>query len=380
METKVLYLSDGDMMLYDGNAASTLPSIRKEQYMNTLHDLAERNAWKYQGAGAQFQHRHNPYETASEHADTSCRVTAALPCKGKVLYALVTPDMGGLYLRSADAQDRTEGSWLADRAFQAEDMHLRGDMLACALSSPNLEAHIALMEVGSTRYRIITQGDTRDSAPFLGADGQTLYYASAGYARDEVGRVLARGPSAILRLNLRTGSLDELCADDACDYLRPKEGPDGAVYAIRRPYRQQGPKRLSIADRAKNVGSFFKGMGKLISLIGDPERAKKTPQIAGQTKEATQQRMLEGMLLDIANTKAAPEDDTAGFVPDTWVLVRREPDGTVTEVLRGVADYDFDGEAIVYTNGRRVIRVQDGKKTVLCRGAFIPRVCVWRED
>ncbi|MBQ8202310.1 MAG: hypothetical protein IJZ74_11160 [Clostridia bacterium] len=378
MEAGILFISDGEMGVYAQGRAQILRSIRKEKYMTTLRELEMRNAWKYEGAGAQFQHQRNPYEGASRMADSACQVTAVMPMGGRVLYALVTPDMGGLYIRELDASEDGEISWLSERTFLVRDMHMRDDQLVCALDFPNRECHIALLEAGSTRYQILTQGDTQDTAPFLSADGCTLYYASAGYARNEEGELLAKGPSALLQLNLRTGVLEELLADDATDYLRPKEGPDGALYFIRRPYQQPAAKRLSLVDKARNVGAFFKGVGKLLTIIGDPDKAaRKKPQIAGRPAEDSQQRMLEGVMVDIARSADAETDDAAnGCVPDTWVLVRREANGTLTEVVNGAADYDFDGKTLVYSDGRRIIRLADGRKNVLYKGAFIPRVVV----
>ena len=179
-------------------------------------------------------------------------------------------------------------------------------------------------------------------------------------------------------MDLKTGKLQEILADDTVDYLRPRKGPDGCLYFIRRPYEQPRGKRLTLADRVKNVGAFFKGVGKLFQFIGDPEgAAKRTPRVAGQSEEAAQKRMLEGVLVDVTRAKDADtDDDEHGCVPETWQLMRREADGKLTEILKGVADYDFDGDALVYSDGRRIIRLQDGKKTVLHRAAFIPRLVV----
>lgn len=379
MDTKVLFLSDGEMALYADGRVRPLPSERMQKYMDTARELENRNAWKYEGAGAQFQQQTNPYEMHRRMAENACRVTAVVPFEGLALYALTTPDMGGLYLKALDA-DGAEGNWLSERTFRPRDLHVQGGQVAAALDTPQGECHIALMQAGKARYEIITQGDTQDSAPFLCEDGRTLYYASAGYARNEEGMIIAKGPSALLKLDLKTGALDAVYEEDAADYLRPKVGPNGLLYFIRRPYAQPQGKRLTIVDRAKNVGAFFKGVGRLFQFMGDPEgAAKRTPRVAGQSKEAAQQRMLEGVLVDVTRTTDANTDDAdKGCVPDTWVLLRREADGSLTEIVKGVADYDFDGDALVYSDGRRILRMEDGKKTVLHKAVFIPRVAVVR--
>lgn len=378
MDTKVLFLSDGEMAVCEHGKARTLHSVRMQKYMDTARELESRNAWKYTGAGAQFQGQENPYEMHRRMAENACRVTALAPFGDQLLYALVTPDMGGLYLKSMEDDAAPESNWLSERTFHPRDLHVQGEQIVCALNTPQGESHIAVMTAGKTRYQIITQGDTQDTAPFLCKDGRTLYYASAGYARNEEGLILAKGPAALLKLDLHTGELEPVYEDDAADYLRPKVGPDGALYCIRRTYELPKGTRLSLVDRAKNIGAFFKGVGKLFQFIGDPEGAKKRqPRVAGHRDDAVQKRMLEGVLLDVSCAKDADtEDDERGCVPENWVLVRREADGSLTEVVRGVADYDFDGDALVYSDGRRIIRLADGKKTVLHKAVFIPRLAV----
>ncbi len=162
--------------------------------------------------------------------------------------------------------------------------------------------------------------------------------------------------------------------DEKTDYIRPKVAPDGTLYVIRRPYEQPDPRRITLKDRMKNFGAFFKGAGKLVKYIGDPEQARKEPQIIGQTKEQTQRRMLEGVMVDIARSEKNPQED-GGIAPDTWVLMK-ETNGQWTEAARGVADYDFDGDGLILSDGRRILRLTASGKEVLYRGDFVSRIAV----
>lgn len=371
---QIFFLSDGEMMVYDGAKARCLRSDRKDQYIRTTRSLEERNAWKYEGAGAKFQGQVNPYETKRRAAESDCQIQAIAAWKGKLLYALTTPEIGGLFVKDTLADD-AESSWLTEREFRPTDIHLQGDQVVMALGGALGERHIARMQADSVRYEVITQGDTQDSAPFLCPDGKTVYLSSAGWARDERGMPIAKGPAALLQLDLRNGDMEEVAAADDVDYLRPKQAPDGILYVIRRPYKTDHGKRPGLFDRAKNIGAAFKGLGKLLQAIGDPEgTAKRTPRVTGQSVEASQKRMLEGILVDIS--RGGEDNDEEGCIPADWVLMRQAPDGHFEEVLKGVADYDFDGDALVYSDGRRIIRLEDGKKTVLHKAVFIPRVVV----
>lgn len=376
MTNRILFLSDGEMMVYENGKARRLHSARKVLYIRTAHNLEERNAWKYEGAGAKFQHQANPYEYRSRTAEADCQIRAIAPWKGRLLYALTTPEIGGLFVKDTADDDAPESNWLSEREFRPVDLHVQGDQVALAVDSMLGERHIAVMKGDSPRYEIVTQGDTQDSAPFLCPDGRYIYLTSAGWARDEQSRPLAKGPASLLRLDLRSGEMEEIATDDAYDYLRPKLAPDGTLYVIRRPYKSDMHKRLTIIDRAKNIGATLKGLGKLLQAIGDPEgTAKRTPRVAGQSAEAAQKRMLEGVMLDISKGRAEDGGDE-GCIPADWLLMRQAPDGHFEEVHKGVADYDFDGDALIFTDGRRIIRLEDGKKTVLHKAVFIPRIAV----
>lgn len=349
MTDRILFLSDGEMMVYEAGKARRLHSARKDMYIRTARSLEERNAWKYEGAGAKFQHQANPYEYRSRTAEADCQIRAVAPWKGQLLYALTTPEIGGLFVKDAADDDAPESNWLSEREFRPVDLHVQGDQVALAVESVLGERHIAVMKGDSTRYDIVTQGDTQDSSPFLCPDGRYMYLTSAGWARDEQGRPLAKGPASLLQLDLRGGDMEEIATDDAYDYLRPKLAPDGTLYVIRRPYKSGMPKRSSIMDKAKNIGAAFKGLGKLLQAIGDPEgTARRTPRVAGQSAEAAQKRMLEGAIVDISKGSAAGDEDE-GCIPADWLLMRQAADGHFEEVHKGVADYDFDGDALIFT-------------------------------
>ena len=124
------------------------------------------------------------------------------------------------------------------------------------------------------------------------------------------------------------------------------------------------------------MGAFFHGVGMFFRAIDDPKGAAASkPSMSVGAKAMHQSRTLEGQTLDVS-LPADPAEQDKGCVPDSWVLMRRDADGTLAEVARGVADYAFDGDALVYSDGRRIFRLRDGRKEKLCQGTFLSRVAV----
>lgn len=374
----ILFLSDGQLAVYHNNSAQLLTSQRQQKYEETLRALEEKYEWKTSGAGAQFMEQHNPYANRSQL--DLCRITALTHCQGQLLYALSAQESGGLYSKDPFDATATEGLRFSDRSFTAHDLDAHGDLIVCAVDTIRGERHLALFEEGEAGYRILTQGDTEDSAPFLSRREEAVYYASCGYARDDSGALLAKGPSSLLKLNLSTGDLKELFEDAAFDYLRPKEGPDGALYYIRRPYAPPKPERRNLLNKIQDVGSVLKGMGRFFKAMSGKAP---TPAAAASSdvKAMTQKRMLDGAWLDISQSEIASDASIeSGCVPADWILFRCAPGNEPEMIQKGVADYDFDGDSLVYSDGRRIFSVCNGQRTLLHRAVFIPRISVIPED
>lgn len=378
MGGQILFLDEKRMGIFSDGKCRMLTSRREEEYRDTLRELERKNEWKTTGTGAKFMKQHNPYAGASEWAH--CSIPALAGVNGQILYAMITREAGRLYVKDASDDEAMEGYRYGEKNFWVTDMDAVGDRIACAANDVQGEYHIAMLEEGRPGYRWLTSGDTVDAAPWISRLENVLYYASAGLARDEEGSVLAKGPSSVQKLSLSCGTLEEICAADDTDYLRPKEGPDGALYMIVRPYKQPARRRPTVAERVKNTGNFFKAMGALAKVItgtADADQMLKQ-QANGNSGTAVQTRTLNGWRVEITAGQDASEEQ--GWAPDSWVLMRRGSDGTLTEVRRGVADYAFDGERLIYTDGRRIYAMEDGKRVLLHKGAFISRLAVMQQE
>src|SRR5262249_54029917 len=67
-----------------------------------------------------------------------------------------------------------------------------------------------------------------------------LVYQSAGIARDAKGFPVGLGPYGLHQLDIDSGAITTLAESQAHDLLGPKVAGDGALYYLRRPWREPG--------------------------------------------------------------------------------------------------------------------------------------------
>lgn len=371
MGGQILFIDENRMGVLADGACRMLTSQREMAYRDTLRELERKHDWKSSGAGAKFMKQYNPYEKAEAYAQ--CRIPALAAMDGQILYALLTPDVCSLNLKQTDDDTAMEGYRFGERNFAVTDIDALGGKIACAVNDVRGEYHIVLLEDGCAGYRWLTQGDTQDSAPWLSRWEDKMYYASVGLARDDNEQIIARGPGSIQCLSLVNGGLEEICSDPDVDYLRPKEGPDGALYCIARPYKLPEPPRRTLGDRVKDARNFFRAIGNIVRTVGGSESSRTQAAPDGRGT-AAQTRQLNDRQVTLEAPKEGAEEQ--GWAPKDWVLMRRGADGRLTEVCKGVADYAFDGGRLIYTDGGRIFAVENGRTKLLYKGVFITRVCV----
>lgn len=384
MALRVLYVTNNEMGLIADGRMTALPSERIAQYERASRQLEERHEWKSSGEGAQFMNKTNPYAGASSRTG---QVTAVSPLNGQeMLYTAVFAESGGIYRKDYAQPDAAEGMVLGNIGLFVRELHARGDSVVFCADSTQGQRHIGMLQLDKPGYIFLTEGDTQDGNPFLSPDGQWVYYASAGFARNEAGAVVQLGPMGLLRVRADSTALEELEASEAFDYLRPKVGPDGSLYYIKRPYTlppsQASLKSLLMMPVHFVVGfvRFFAMFGKLFSNAGQtPASPANGPvQVKNRSEE---EATIDGVRVQIGKALRENEkqgDKHPGLVPRTWELIRQAPDGTKACLRRGVIDYDLTGDGgVVLTNGRHVLHLgADGTETLLAKRDMLLRVAV----
>lgn len=365
MTERIVCLTGQGMSLLRAGQLTPLPSEWIARFEKNMDELENRYAWRSQGTGAQFTRSTNPFANASRER---AAISAVCRFENRLLYSVNYGERCGLYLMDVDSPGRGESLVFSQMNQFIGSLAVNGEKIALSVSSPAGRSSIALMTRDSADLSIITEGDVRDTDPCFSADGRALYYASAGLGRSENGQLLAVGSSGILRLDMNTGSLSELPADENFDYLRPREGSDGRLYCLMRPYKQ--PK----ADRSYPLSGavdFFKGLAALGRMMSGkkPETEKKQ----GNTM------LLDGLPIDPVKAEAENSragEEHPGIAPKDWALMRLT--GSEWEkVADGVVDYALCAEGIVVSNGRHILLIKEGgKKESLAKADGVIRLSV----
>lgn len=301
--------------------------------------------------------------------------------EGEWLYSLATDEVTGVFALRNQASDEQRLFHTADYRVSQLNAHSSQDRVACVIHSHDL-SHIGVMRGDGCELTDVTQGDSIDRAPsWIPGSTDELVYQSAGIGRNQDGINAGASPARIEKLNTTTGEMVTLLEDEHQDFLDPRMDATGNLYCIRKPYRVQVkfnpfralldlvlfPFRLLFA--LFQYMNFFtvRYTGKTLVTSGD-RRQKQA--------DLRQMMMLGNLMQAQREAEYAPAYDRQGLVARSWELVKRQPDGGIQVIARGVLSFDLcDDGAIVYTDGSHIFVLQpDGKKEELASDQFISQV------
>ena len=243
------------------------------------------------------------------------------------------------------------------------------DMLIIASGNRDGTANLAVYDRDGNGKGAITGGDAVDAAPSCSRyEKGIVLFQSAGVARHaQNGHVIAIGPSAVNRLNYRTGDMQTILEDRAYDFLAPREDRAGNIYYIRRPYERSARETTSsfIKDTLlfpwRLLRAFFGYLNFFSMMYGrEPLRSAGTPKDLGMEQDV-QALWLHGRMVQLTEQRDGPG---AGLVPASWQLRRRSRNGEDAFVADHVVSFDLgeDG-SVFYSNGYEVFHMLQGNPT-----------------
>jgi len=361
---RYLFISDGRLFTNSGGENVEITSKFAVEKMEDAERERSARGWKSSNMGI------DPYFGASTVWGGQARSTPFRKFRFKnvmaktedIIYYLLTNDfVTGLFQYDIRAGEEL-------RLFHKQEFHESGmdyspqlDKFVAAMENEDQSVDIGLLNNQGGYEKALTSGDSRDSNPcFSSADAEGVLYQTAGIGRNEQGFVWGYGPEAVNKVNIHSGEITTLLADERYDFLSPKDDGQGNLYCIRRPYHRAGyvsplktlwhavtfPVRLVIAilrflDAFTEL--FNKEPMRTAGPVVEPPVKNKYVRVLGQT-------------IDMAKVQRdARFSSEPSLVPKSWELIKLDSQGNISTISRTVSSFDIDQSGRVHiTNGFRV--------------------------
>lgn len=357
--------ADGqDVCLYDNGTIKKFPSKFIENYKNNAVNIARSQKWKHSGEGAQFR---GDVRGTEDDVQIESRLTGVfLSADGnEAAYSFVVNDVSGIYVMRLDDEKAAETHVInsLELQFSGGCLDVSNGMLATSVARNYSNSDIAVFDMESGDYKLVTDGDTLDEDPCLCPDdGNIVYFSSRGAGRDANGNFVSYAPAAICRLDLASVEVKEVLSSDKYNYLKPVYY-GGKLYVLRTPTKIKRANPLveialipfRILQAIANFVNAFVRMFTGKSLASGGENPAK-----GREYDSREE-YVRGNLINAEKEmkrNRRKKDPDYGFIPTSWQLIEAESG----KVLKsGIADYDIlsDG-TIVCTNGKHVFAIAGG--------------------
>jgi hypothetical protein len=356
----VAYVAGGRLHVKRGEApVRSFDSPFGQQVRDRHAEIHQRHSWKGEGRGARFMS--GLLWGMPERDPAQLRV--AITCltrgvqSGQLVYALDTEGRTAVCL--FDAETGTERRLLHGSAERIADLHTGPgrDLIACALLRPDTTASIGVMSLDATDLREVTEGDSHDRLPaWVPGPRRRLVYQSAGVARDAAGRPAGLGPCEVHCLDLDDGTLETLASDPRADLLGPRIDADGALYYLRRPYRDgaaRGSLLRSLVDLLLLPARLLYAVFQYLNFFSARYTGKPLTTAGARKKGADVRQMMVWSNLMEAEQDGHGEEP--GAVPRSWQLVRARPGERAETLAEGVLAFDLaeDG-TVLYSTGSAI--------------------------
>ncbi len=376
----IAFLSDGRLHLHKDGASNALESQFERSVQERIVSTQRRHGWKEEGRGARFAGIWGSAEPQTDLAPVTRTGLAAGP-DGALFYSMETADVSGVFLLDAGGSE-TRLFHTAEFKIRHVALHNDGTTLAAAAFARNgMHSNIVVLPVHGVELTEVTEGDSMDCCPqWIPGPGRRIVFQSAGLGRNSAGAFVGLGPSAIHQLDLDSGALEEIAAEEGHDLMVPRLAADGTLYYIRRPY-EAGVSR-GFLQTLKDAVLFPFRMARALFQYFNFFSMRYTGKPLTTQKGTRLRQMDPRQLLMQANLAAAmaqpEEDEQPGTVPASWQLMRRARGGQPETIASRVLAYDMDRQGnFVYTDGVSITRLgADGGKTRILAGDRIAQVII----
>lgn len=377
---KFVYLSENKIYLWNDGKVKEIQSERVAHYTDTVRSINKSKEWKETGTGANFIGTARMHG-ADEYVPT--RINGIAPTENGLIYSVYLGGMGGIYNKSIENPNADEEHILTSMNTQFGGISLKDGKIAVSMDSAD-GCHVALVDMKGN-YDEITGGDTIEEAPRWSKTDDRIFCSTAGYARDEREFIAAVSPRAIMAIDVKNNSIDELYADEKTDYLKPDNDANGNFYYIKQPYKE--PKQneplwkdilLFPVRLVKAVIGFLNAFSVIFG--GESLRGKQNNNDVKSKQKSEKQLYFEGRLIEAeknAKANAAKGEKNAGIFPGSRVLVKIDSNGNETVIKKGILDYTvLEDGSIICSNGRYILHLKDNEEIVLTKAKLAHSMCI----
>lgn len=363
---KVIFADGEDVCLYSDGKVEKFPSKFIEKYRTAAASARRSSSWKYSGEGARFR------GDVSEDEQIQSRIGGVyLASEDTAVYSFTVNETSGIYKHSLTDEKAPETHVInsIEHCFYGGCLNSRTGKLAVSLKRNDVNSDIALFDLNNGNYVSVTEGDTLDEDPFfLPENADVIYFSSRGVGRNLNGEYAGFSPAAIVRIDLSAMSVEEVKVSPKYSYFKPIVH-GGKLYAIKAPAAP--PKPNYVKAFFLIPVRFLQAIANLLSIFIHAFTGKSLTSGGSNPAKGreydSRKEFVRGNLINIdkeLKANAGKKDKDYGFVPLGWQLVEVESDKVLAS---GVADYDVTAQGdVVYTNGKHIFALKDGKRQKLC--------------
>ena len=381
----LLYLSNQNLYLLDGNKSITVPCQAIDLYKKNLVEIQQRKDWKTKGTGAQFM------GASSQNDEVDLNhifpTDVALTADHKMIYTACLQEGTSINIKSLTDLQETEGLVLRKNDFVVQDMAYDESKkrLALSVNTQGYERHICILPLDANRTQYLTEGDCQDSNPcFDPRDTMQLYYDSCGLAYGE--HRIAYSPKEIFHLDMGTGELQTIASNPKFDFFKPKMDEQGNLYFIKRPYSRDGAHQSPLTTFKDIIFAPFKIIRAIVGWLdfftqrytGESLKTTSGNNPAKSQQKSEEELFVEGNLIKAQqnlerNQKAG--EKYPGMIPNSWELIKMTASGEIIVLKKGVMSFSLKDNSIFYSNGKYLVEIdQNNNETLRVEAKLISKI------
>jgi|GEM_PF-553899 len=395
---KTLYTANLQLGIGDEDTQKTALHDSKylEKYKQNLVSSAQKDDWKYQGAGAQFQGVQSAH--AYEIEASTYSINSVCPFDESHYIYSATAKGASTWVSAIIKKDYQSGEeqFLINRNKESLSQidYDGGDKIAVSVQNIDDTAkNIAVLNVRTNDFFALSGGDSVDEHPYFSKRHHNrIFFDSRGIGRDNSMRVVELASSTICAIT-DNSKFEEVLIEPNFDVFCPKDDEEGNLYYMKKPHKKargRGVLRMMLDALLLpfwlvyglfRLLVFFAGVAKRSSEKNKNKSYGNNPTKAQDASDREIYIQNQLINLDKEEKKNAKkgDKDTAGFAPKNVELWCMDKEGNKTKIAKGVLSYDITKDnKIVYNNGKFCFIIDDNEegKKVIFKDKFINQIRV----